>query len=403
MRSTVDAPEAAEKPVRSASSRAPLLAFIEDPGSRRVLEEVCTHPSLSGAQIMRGGIATAIEYLAVERSPNVLLVDVGGVDLPVSKLHDLAEVCEPNVTVIAIGDRDEIGLYRDLLHAGVSDYVVKPLSPQLISRALTGHADHQAAPIRRKLAKVIAFSGARGGVGTTTIAVNLAWHLANRQNRRVALLDLDLQYGAVCLLLGLTPTAGLQDALQNPHRIDSTLVERAMLPVGERLFVLASEGRLDEAVRFESDAVRQLLDVLRAEFHYVIIDVPRIVETPYRKALELADLRIVVADQSMHAARDTVRLRASFGDADAQHNNVLVINRAGEGGRHAVTLEEMQTALSARPMSVIPFLPHLFTTAATRGELAVARGGKFADAVADLAAELSGRSAPKRGWRRFGR
>jgi pilus assembly protein CpaE len=393
---------APDKPARASPGRASLLAFVEDAQSKRVLDEVCAHPSLSDAQVMRGGIATAIEYLAVQRSPTKLLVDISGVDLPVSKLHDLAEVCEPNVTVIAVGDRDEIGLYRDLLHAGVSDYVVKPLSPPLLSRALTGHGEHHAAPIRQKLGKVIAFAGARGGVGTTTIAVNLAWHLANRQNRRVALLDLDLQYGGVCLMLGLTATGGLQDALVNPHRIDSTLVDRAMLPVGERLFVLASEGRLEDEVRFEREAVQQLVEVLRTEFHYVLIDVPRIAEAPYRKALELADLRIVVADQSMHAARDTVRLRGSFGEEGAQYKNVLVINRAGEGGRHAVTLDEMQQALAARPMSVVPFLPHLFSQAATRGEVAAARGGKFADAIADLAAGLSGRSTAKRRWGRFG-
>ena len=209
------------------------------------------------ATITRGGIAKAIETLAAQRSPDMLIVDISGSDLPVSRIHSLAEVCEPGVTVVAIGDRNEIGLYRDLLHAGVTDYIVKPLTAQLVARVLTAkHHPGEVGMISRKLGTMVAVVGARGGVGTTTIAVNLAWHLADRQNRRAALLDLDLHHGNCAMALNVKPTSGLREALINPTRIDSTLLERVMAPVGERLFVLSGEEPLRDNVDFTEEGGR---------------------------------------------------------------------------------------------------------------------------------------------------
>src|SRR5437764_13021257 len=144
---------------------------------------------------MRGGIAKAVDHLGQQRSPYILIVDISGIDLPVSRINELAEGCERGVAVVAIGNRNEIGLYRDLLHAGVADYVVKPLNTQLLAKALASGRAHtgEASPIHKKLGTMVAFVGTRGGVGTTTLAVNMAGCLANRQSRRVPLVDLDVQ------------------------------------------------------------------------------------------------------------------------------------------------------------------------------------------------------------------
>ena len=184
MRSILEMPAPIEKTAnRVPLGRAPLLAFVADAATEKALRECLTQLSLASGMIMRGGIAKAIETLGAERSPNILIVDIGGIDLPISQVHALADVCEPGVTVIAIGNRNEIGLYRDLLHAGVTDYIVKPLTPQLIARALNQRTGTgEASPIQKKLGTMTALIGARGGVGTTTLAVNLAWHLANRQS-----------------------------------------------------------------------------------------------------------------------------------------------------------------------------------------------------------------------------
>src|SRR6516225_526463 len=198
-----------------AAGRLPVMAFV-DAETERLLQE--SSVLLGRNQIVSGGVAKAIEYLSEQRSPHLLIVDISGIDLPLSKIQILADVCEPGTTVIAIGDHNDVGLYRDLQEAGVANYIVKPLTRELLTKALTpktnGSGDMGKASL--KLGKMVSFIGARGGVGTTTLAANLAWHLANRQSRRVALVDLDLQHGDCALLFNVATTPGLRDALANP-------------------------------------------------------------------------------------------------------------------------------------------------------------------------------------------
>ena len=400
MRSMLEIPAPIEKTAtRLPVGRAPLLAFVSDGATEKAVRECLAQLSLANGMILRGGIAKAIETLGAERSPNILIVDISNVDLPISQVNALAEVCEPGVTVLAIGNRNEIGLYRDLLHAGVTDYIVKPLTPQLIARALnhrTGTGD--TGPIHKKLGTVTALIGARGGVGTTTLAVNLAWHLANRQSRRVALVDLDLQTGDCALALNIKPNPGLREALVNPNRVDSTLLERVMTPIGHRLFVLSSEEPLRDDLEITAEAVGTLVGALREQFHYIILDVPRIPATPYRQALVIADFRLIVGDQTLRSVRDIVRLRDVLGEGDGKQRNGFVVNRYGEGGRHSVTLHEMQHVLGLRPRTVIPFLPRVFAVATNGTRVAAARRSKFTDAIAALVVEHSGRPVDRRWW-----
>lgn len=390
-----------DTPAKQSNGRVPVMAFVADAESQRILQQYLAPQSPADGSVTRGGIAKAIKHLSRDRSPNVLIVDLSGVDMPVSQVDILASVCEPGVTVIAIGDRDEIGLYRDLLHAGVTDYLIKPLTPQLLAKSLQRSANAEATgQISQKLAKMVAFIGARGGVGTTTLAANLAWYLAERHSRRVVLVDLDLQHGDSALALNVRPASGLRDALNKPLRVDATLLERAMTSCGERLFVLSSEEPLSDEVRVTADAIEAIVSVLRPLFHYLIVDVPRIPSPAYRRVLEIADLRIIVADHTLHSVRDAVRLRTllSDGDDDGELRNLLVVNRSGEGGRDAVSLSEITNIVELQPESVIAFQPKLFARAAIDGRLPAAQGGSFADAIAALASGLSGR-APER--RRF--
>src|SRR5262249_28711408 len=277
VKSILEVPAPIERAAATTSAgRAALLAFVADGETERSLHECLDELGFSETPIARGGIAKAIDVLGAQRSPEILIVDISGALLPVLEIHNLAELCEPGVTVIAIGDSNEVGLYRDLLHSGVSDYIFKPLTAPLLARALNAKTN-AAGPggIQRKLGTTIAFVGARGGVGTTTLAVNLAWYLAERQSRRVALVDLDLHNGDCALASNVRPTPGLREALVNPGRIDSVLLERVMAPVGERLFVMSAEEPLRDNIDFTAEAVDTLVTALRHQFHYVILDVPR--------------------------------------------------------------------------------------------------------------------------------
>jgi pilus assembly protein CpaE len=386
---------AVEVTPKLAAGRLPLMAFV-DAETERVLQEASV--LLGRCVIMRGGISKAIEYLSEQRSPQLLLVDISGVDLPLPLIHALADVCEPGTNVVAIGDENDVALYRDLLEAGVSNYVVKPLTREMLAKVLTPKSvSGEVGKAALKLGKIVSFIGARGGVGTTTLAANLAWHLANRQGRRVALADLDLQNGDCSMLFNVENVPGLRDALANPLRLDHLLLDRIMSKVGERLFVLGSEEPLHDNLQLTVSAIDQLFSVLRAHFHYIIVDVPRIPAPAYRRALETADRRVVVVDQTMRSMRDAVRVAKLFGD-EPDANTVFVVNRVGEAGQHGLDVKAIQGVLQVPPTSLVPFLPKLVMPAAHHALIATSQRGKFADAVAKLATEISGRQQRRRWW-----
>jgi pilus assembly protein CpaE len=395
---------AIEPVLRIAAGRLPVMAFVDGP-TEQLLQE--SSVLLGRNQIVRGGFAKAIEYLNEQRSPHLLLVDISGVELPLSQIQMLAEVCEPGTNVVAIGDHNDVALYRDLQEAGVSNYIVKPLTRELLTKALApkpNSGELGKASVALKLGKMVPFVGARGGVGTTTLAANLAWHLANRQSRRVALVDLDLQHGDCNLLFDVNTTPGLRDALANPLRLDPLLLDRIMTRHGERLFVLGGEEPIQDHVQFTPAAIDTLFTVLRSQFHYVIVDVPRIPIPAYRRALEIADRRVIVVDQTMRSMRDAVRLKKAFGDTagaeQVEHRTIFVLNREGEAGNHGLGLKEVANVLQAKQTSTIPFLPKLVTPAAHHATVA-ARERKFGNAVGILALEISGRTRRRRwfSWR----
>ncbi len=284
----------ARKPLRSGEAspaklaRRPVLAFVADADTEDAVRQALNDLAAAPGDIQRGGVEQAIRRLSDERSPEVLLIDLSGIDMPISEVHRLADVCEPGVNVIALGTRDHIGLYRDLLHAGVTDYLVKPVTYDLVRRSVIMALDGKnGAAADEKLGKLVAIAGTRGGVGTTTLATNLAWFLAERQSRRVALLDLDLTSGDCGLLLDLKPTAGLRQALEKPERIDPLFIERAMAQRGDKLFVLSAEEPWADDIPITADAVRALTRTLAEQFHYVVVDLPRSLRRLWPAVLEI--------------------------------------------------------------------------------------------------------------------
>ena len=107
------------------------------------------------------------------------------------------------------------------------------------------------------------------------MATSVAWLIAHDRRRRVALVDLDLQFGTVALSLDLEPSHGLREALENPNRIDGLFMDRVLIQHSERLFVLSAEESPDETLLLDYGAVELLMTELRNKFHYVVVDIPR--------------------------------------------------------------------------------------------------------------------------------
>ncbi|WP_439579402.1 AAA family ATPase, partial [Elioraea sp.] len=337
----------------------------------------------------RGDITTATQYLGRAATPQVLLVDIAGIDEPFVALDALAQVCEPDVRVLVVGERDEVDFYRDLTrNLGVTEYLPKPLTRDAVSRTFLPLIANQApSELSARGGRVVLVAGVRGGVGTTTIAANLAVHLADEARRHVALVDLNLYTGSAALLLGTRPSSGLRTAIEAPEKVDTLFLDRAGQPVSERLRVFAAEETLSQIVHPAGNAVAHMIQLLRDRFNHIVIDAPSGFPPLVRDAFDRVHQRVLVLAPDVANARDLGRFLA-LPNAPAQTSRaVVVLNQAGRPG--ALSEKQVGEALKLAPDVVVPYLPRLLPAAANLGKPAVTRPGPFRTAIKLLTQEIA--------------
>ena len=233
-------PMTAEDRPLSDTAREPFAAFVCDDVTRAAAARAAADNGWADSQILEGGIAGALTVLPNIPTPKLLVVDLSKSNDPIAEAGNLALVCDENTRVIALGTVNDVNLYRELTELGVEDYLLKPVSVEVLATAMahelpSANADDEADARQGRLVTVI---GARGGVGATSVAVNTAWMMAHEQNIRVALVDLDLHFGTVALSLDVEPGRGFTEAIEAPSRIDGLFIERAMTRAAKNLFVL---------------------------------------------------------------------------------------------------------------------------------------------------------------------
>lgn len=389
MATTIAAPEQA-----GTEQRDQFLAFVADQETYGVVDQVIGEMMLPNAAIREGNVKDAIKYLGEHRSPKLLVVDLSDSELPLSDINSLADVCEPGVTVIALGERNDCGLFRDLLQHGVADYLVKPLNPPLLQKALQG-ASEQSGVVKggQKLGKLVAVTGTRGGVGATMVATSVAWLIAHERRRRVALVDLDLQFGTVALSLDLEPSHGLREALENPNRIDGLFMDRVLVQHSERLFVLSAEESPDEALLLDYGAVDLLMTELRNKFHYVVVDLPRATSACTQQVLQSATDLLLVTDLSLAGMRDTMRITGTLPTTNASCNAVLVVNRAGEHKQGEMPRAEFEKGVGRKLDLVLPFDAKTVAAATNFGQPVAAGKGAVANGLRSITERVCGAAA----------
>ncbi|NJO36386.1 MAG: AAA family ATPase [Rhizobiales bacterium] len=379
---------------RQGADQSHFIAFCADSNTHAAVDRVISEMMLPHASIRRGTVKDAIKYLSNHPSPKLLLVDITGSDLPLSDIDSLANVCEPGVSVVAIGERNDCGLFRDLLHHGVTDYLVKPLLPALLQRAISNVSEHGEQPkASSKLGKLVAVVGARGGVGATTIATSLSWIIAQQRRRKVALLDLDLQFGTVALSLDIEPSHGLREALESADRIDSLFMDRMMTQHSDRLFVMSAEESPDETLLLDHSALEMLLNELRGKFHYVVVDLPRNAGPSTLQVLEHATDVILISDYSLAGMRDTMRILGFLPTLNAACNNIVVASRAGEHKNGEMPKAEFEKGIGRKVDLVLPFDAKTVAAATNFGQPVAAGKSLVAKGLGDIADRLCGPAA----------
>jgi pilus assembly protein CpaE len=381
-------------PIRDSSdARIPLLAFVADDGTEAALRAGLVN-TVEGVEIQRGTILHAIRYLSKEPTPRVLIVDITDVDSPLEELGNLAYVCTPDVKVLVIGEESGIAFYRNLVrNMGVAEYVHKPLTRDHVSRLLVPQiAGITVDPSASQGGNVIAVCGARGGVGTTTVAVNLALQLSATTRGHVALLDLHLRQGTTALMLGMKPIGGLRIALEQPERADALFLDRVSLEINERLRLIAAEEPLDTTPSPTPDGMRRVLDLLRRRFNYIVTDLPVPATPAEMQALRAARHLLVVMTPDLAGIRDADRIRKLAAGLGTGHTTI-VLNRVGMLG--GLKLPMIEQGLGGNPTIQIPELSRQLGQAANLGKPALEQCAAFRSAIAGLAQEVSGVAASR--------
>ncbi|MFN7026923.1 MAG: hypothetical protein ACK4QP_20875 [Pseudorhizobium sp.] len=378
--------------------RDPFAAFICDETALDTLRPVVIEMGWQPEKCAKGGLRNAVQSLSVSASPNILMVDLSESGDPLNDINALAEVCEPGTVVVAIGQVNDVRLYRDLIASGIHDYLLKPLSASQLRDSLTQAQAVFSAPksndpdaIKRHISTAVV--GTRGGVGASTLATSLAWLFSADHKLPTALLDLDVHFGTGALALDLEPGRGLTDAIDNPSRIDGLFIERAMIRANDNLAILSAEAPINAPLMTDGSAFVQLEEEFRHAFEMTVIDLPRnmLINFPHL----LADVNVVVlaTEMTLASARDTIRI-LSWLKTNASHAQPLIIANKVQPGVAEISKADFEASIERKIDFTVPYDQKAAANAAKLGQTFADanRGSKASGAIRQLAERIIGTS-----------
>lgn len=351
-------------------------AYLCDDETTQQLVPVLNEREWDASNIKTGGIESAIRTLATIGSPQFLLVDLSNSVNPEDDINALAEVCEPGTMVITTGTTNDINFYRNMIAAGVQEYLVKPVSTEQLREAFltaehtlrsTNDAPEEKVEVNKE--KIISLIGVRGGVGASTIVTNCAWILANEMNQKTALVDLDMHFGTGALTFDLEPGRGLSDALENPSRVDGLFIERAMIKESENLSILGAEAPLNDPTYTDPAALGHLLIEMKHNFKNVLLDIPRSLVADYPMLINESDEVILISDLSLAATRDVVRFISFCKSVSPKTKIRILVNKSSGVGQVEVNKKDFEATIEQKIDWEIPLDAKLMLQVAKSGKI----------------------------------
>ncbi|MGH6947809.1 MAG: hypothetical protein ACREDZ_10815 [Kiloniellales bacterium] len=377
----------------STDEAAECIAFVGDNQTHGVVAEVLGQ-HYERPIVAAGGSKEALEFLADFPAPKVMIVDIGDSPSPMTPMLSLAAAFTSDTRLIGIGMVNDIALYREIVGAGITDYLVKPVTEKALAAALTRTEEplyatepHGQAPKNHQRIAVI---GSRGGVGATTIAVNLGWLFAEQRKLRTTLVDLDLEFGTVALALDLEPTRGLREALENPDRIDGLFVSSATAKLTDRMSIMATEEPMAGDIVFNPGAIDVLFEAIERSNDCIVTDLPRGSHELRQRVFESATHIVLVTELNLPGLRDSIRLLGSIEEVARDAPIIVVANRTG-GALQGMQVADFQKALGRKVDLQIPEDAKTFNLAANTGKtlLQADAKGKASKVVAAIAKKIA--------------
>ena len=365
-------PEAS--PIKEGGERAlpavSIQAFCDRSETAGVIHEMSNDWRMkrTNMKIFMGGLPAAIEYYHKETTPSLILIESGmrGPEL-FAQLEQLASVCDEGTQLIIIGAANDIKLYRQLIDQGVSDYIVPPFHPLSMIRSIS---ELFIDPDKPFVGRAAAFFGAKGGVGSSTLAHNVAWCLSEQIQQQTSLIDLDASWGTTGLDFAYDATEGLEEALAQPDRLDETLLDRIMLRHTPTLSILPASCSLGNRPNMSTEAYEAVVNGVRAISPMTILDMPHFWSDWTSSVLTGADDVVITAAPDLSNLRNAKNL-VDYLKAERPNDAepILILNKTGMSKNNEISIKDFGAAVGIDPALVIGFDPESFFEAANDGKM----------------------------------
>ncbi len=379
--------------------RISIHAFCESETMQQIMERLASDRRMNkvSMRVTNGEIEAAARTFSSMATPNLVILETHRE--PSTLLNDLrplAEVCDPTTRVIIIGRHNDISLYRDLMRNGISEYLVAPIKvADLMTSIAAIFVDPEAEPLGRS----IAFIGAKGGVGSSTIAHNCAFGISNLFSTETVLADMDLPFGTANIDFDQDPAQGIAEAIFTPERLDEVFLDRLLTKCSDHLSILAAPSLLDRAYDFDGAAFQPLTELLQRSAPVAVLDVPHVWSHWTQSVLSDADEVVITAVPDLANLRNTKNildaLKRLRPNDKAPH---LILNQVGMVKRPEIEPSDFFEPLEIEPLAIIPFDAQLFGSAANSGRMISEIDAKspIAETFSQLSHVLTGRSSARR-------
>ncbi|MDR2067705.1 MAG: AAA family ATPase [Holosporaceae bacterium] len=367
-----------------------LMGFVSDPVSEQIVLDVIKDMAMAYSEVAQGKVADALDFLKNNRTPKAFIVDVSDSELPLSDIAKIKEHSAPNMNIIVVGSRNEVGLFRDLMALGVSDYLVKPLGTALLKQSLE-EALKGKRLVAEKTGKMIYIVSSVGGAGATTTTVNVGWLLANRHFKRTLIMDIDFLYGTTNLMLDIKAENAYLDILESPDKIDDYFVETILKKYDQRLYYLGGLVDLIRGVHVDLDAFDALITMIKRQFNYVLVDAQRNISETNRAAMNKADSFIILIEMSFTSAQNTVRLIDFLNVTQNGKKVILVANKVGFSRSGALSEESFERVIDRKIDYIMPLDEQIALAAANIGQPLALSNCSMTDTLGSITEDILGK------------
>lgn len=373
-----------------------VVVFVSDNVSEKIFANVISEVGFEDVLIYQGAVENAKMYLKENKSPKVLVVDVSGREMPLMDVASVAELCEPSVSIIVVGEENDVGVFRKFLSIGVRDYLIKPLNLNLVRETFgaillnkSGFRNINAA----KGGKVVAFVSATGGAGATTFSANYAWAMSSINEKKTILLDLNFFSGDTNLILDVTfNDESFVSAMRDPEKIDEFFVQTFVKQIDKKFYYLGYNEQFGSNFEIPVESVTKLINVMQENYNYTVLDLDPNMAEVFSTATQECDYIYVLAELTISSAREASKIVDYLTKQQGRQNVAVILNKVGIARRGALSKEAFEKVIGKPVYHVSSYDPINPVSSLNLGQVLVkARDNDVYKVISNLLDEISNR------------